>query len=152
MLCTGWEKWLEEYGQKLQIGDGSNKTFHSIMATWEDDEIDDSKVASKRKSGDSSEEDSGNEMDGGYDTDRCGQRGRGTWRELKIKQQDGRIGSKLLDEMSDDGVGNDDGIKKSKTTDERKSASEAKSQRTSLRKGRTENTLSPVRRSGRATK
>jgi hypothetical protein len=71
---------------------------------------------------------------------------------LKIKQQDGRIGSKLLDEMSDDGVGNDDGIKKSKTTDERKSASEAKSQWASPRKGRTENTLSPVRRSGRATK
>ena len=42
--------------------------------------------------------------------------------------------------------------KKSKTTDERKSASEAKSQQTSPRKGRTENTLSPVRRSGRATK
>jgi hypothetical protein len=82
---------------------------------------------------------------------------------LKIKQQDRRTGHKLLDEMSDDGVGNDDGIdrerektdrksKKSKTTDERKSASEAKSQRTSLRKGRTDNTLSPVRRSGRATK
>jgi hypothetical protein len=42
--------------------------------------------------------------------------------------------------------------KKSKTTDECKSASEAKSQRTSPRKGRTENTLSPVRRSGKATK
>jgi hypothetical protein len=53
-------------------GDGSNKTFHSIMATWEDNEINDSKVASKRKSGDSSEEDSSNETDGGYNTDRCG--------------------------------------------------------------------------------
>jgi hypothetical protein len=131
------------------------------MATWEDAEIDDRKVASKRKSGDSSEEDSGNKTDGGYDTDRCGQRGRGTWRELKIKQQGWRTGRKLLDEMSDDGVGKDDGIdrerekthrksKKSKTTDERKSASEAKSKWTSPRKGRTE--LSPVRRSGRATK
>ena len=80
VLCTGWEKWLEEHGQKLGIGDGSNKTFHSIMATWEDDEIDDSKVASKRKSGDSSEEDSGNETDGGYDSDRGGLRRRGTWK------------------------------------------------------------------------
>ena len=161
-LCTGWEKWLEEYGQKLQIGDGSNKTFHSIMATWEDEEIDDSKVASKRKSEDSSEEDSGNETDGGYDSDRGGLRRRGTWKELKIKQQGGRTGRKLLDEMSDDGVGKDDGIdrereekrrksKKSKTTDERKSASEAKSQRTSPRKGRS-NELSPVRKSGRSAK
>ena len=82
---------------------------------------------------------------------------------IKIKQQGGRTGRKLLDAMSDDGVGKDDGIdrereetrrkssKKSKTTDERKSASEAKSQRISPRKGRS-NELSPVRRSGRATK
>ena len=69
MLCTGWEKWLEEHGQKLGIRDGSNKTFHSIMATWEDDDINDSKVASKRKSRDSSEEDRGNKTDGGYDTE-----------------------------------------------------------------------------------
>jgi hypothetical protein len=71
VLCTGWEKWLEEYGQKLQIGDGSNKTFHLIMAPWEDNEIDKIKLVSKRKSGDSSasEEDSGNETDGGYDTE-----------------------------------------------------------------------------------
>jgi hypothetical protein len=40
VLCTGWGKWLEEYGQKLQIGDGSNKIFHSIMVTWEGNEID----------------------------------------------------------------------------------------------------------------
>jgi hypothetical protein len=112
VLCTGWGKWLEELGRKLRIGDGSNKTFHSIMATWEDDEIDGSKVASKMKSRDSSEEDSGNETDGGYNTDRCGQTGGGTWRELKIKQQGGRTGRKLLDEMSDDGVGKDDGIER----------------------------------------
>ena len=72
VLCTGWEKWLEEHGQKLRIRDGSNKILHSIIATWEDDDINDSKVASKRKSGDSSEEDRGNKTDGGEDTDRCG--------------------------------------------------------------------------------
>jgi hypothetical protein len=87
----------------------------------------------------------------------------GTWRELKIKQQGGQTGRKLLDEMSDCGVGEDDGIdrereetqrksKKNKNTDECKSESEAKSRWTFPRKGRTENTLSPVRRSGRATK
>ena len=82
---------------------------------------------------------------------------------MKIKQQGSRTGRKLLDEMSDDGVGKDDGIdrereetrrnssKKSKTTDEHKSASEAKSQQTSPRKGPS-NELSPVRRSGRSAK
>ncbi len=34
VLCTEWEKWLDEHGRKLRIGDESNKTFHSIMATW----------------------------------------------------------------------------------------------------------------------
>jgi hypothetical protein len=42
--------------------------------------------------------------------------------------------------------------KKNKKTDERKSESEAKLQRTSPRKGHTENTLSPVRRSDRVYK
>jgi hypothetical protein len=45
--------------------DGSIKILHSIIATWEDDDINDSKVASKRKSRDSSEEDRGNKTDGG---------------------------------------------------------------------------------------
>jgi hypothetical protein len=108
------------------------------MAAWEDDEIDDSKGASKRKSGDSSEEDSGNKTDGGYNTDRCGAMGRGSWRDLKIKQQGRQSGHKLLDEMSNDGVREDNGIdrereekrrksKKNKKTDECKSESEAKS-------------------------
>ncbi len=93
------------------------------MATWEDDEIYDSKVVSKRKSRDSSEEDSGNKTDGGYDTDRCGAMGRGSWRDLKIKQQGGRTGRKLLDEMSDDGVGEDNGIDRER---ERKHAGRAR--------------------------
>jgi hypothetical protein len=160
VLFKGWEKWLEECGRKLRIGDGSNKTLHSIMATWEDDEIDDSKVASKRRSGDSSEEDSGKETDRGYDSDKAKDYGCGSWRDLKIKLQGEQTCRNLLDEMSDDRVGEDDCIgsereetagraRRTKKTDERKSESEAKSRRTSPRKGRTENTLSPVRRSGR---
>ena len=33
VLYAGWEKWLEEFRKKLQIGDGTNKTFHSLVAT-----------------------------------------------------------------------------------------------------------------------
>jgi hypothetical protein len=100
VLFKGWEKWLEECGRKLRIGDGSNKTFHSIMVTWEDDEIDDSKVASKRRSGDSSEEDSGKETDRGYDSDKAKDYGCGSWRDLKIKLQGEQTCRNLLDEMS----------------------------------------------------
>jgi hypothetical protein len=38
----------------LIIGDGSNKTFHLVMATWDNDEADDSKAAARGKSDDSS--------------------------------------------------------------------------------------------------
>ena len=78
-------------------------------------------------------------MDSGYytDSDRSYRRGRGTWRDLKIKQHGGRTGRKLLDEMSDDGVGEDNGSdrerektrkksKKNKKTDEHKSQEEWK--------------------------
>ena len=33
VLYAGWEKWLEEFRKKLRIGDGTNKTFHSLVAT-----------------------------------------------------------------------------------------------------------------------
>jgi hypothetical protein len=93
--------------RKLQIGDGSYNTFHSIIATWEDNEIDDSKVVSNRKSGDSSEEDRGNKTDRGYDSDKAKDYGCGSWRDLKIKLQGEQSGRNLLDEMSDDRVGED---------------------------------------------
>ena len=70
------------------------------MVTWEDDEIDDSKVASKRRSGNSSEEDSGKETDRGYDSDKAKDYGCGSWRDLKIKLQGEQTCRNLLDEMS----------------------------------------------------
>jgi len=121
VLYEGWEKWLEESGRKLRIGDGSNKTFHSIMATWENDEIDDSKVASKRRSGDSCEEDIGNETDRGYDSDKAKDYGCGSWRDLNIKLQGEQTGCNLLDEMSDDRVGEDNCIDSEREETRRKS-------------------------------
>ncbi len=89
VLYTGWEKWLEEYGTKFIIGDGSNKTLHSVMATGDNAETDDRKVASNRQSGcsSSSEEESGN-LDDGYDTERCGRRGCGNWKDMNSKQHE----------------------------------------------------------------
>ena len=121
VLYKGWETWLEECGRKLRIGDGTNETFHSLMATWEDDEIDDSKVASKRRSRDSSEEDSGNETDCGYDSDKAKDCGCGSWRDLKIKLQGKRTGRNLLDEMSNDRVGEDNCIDSERQETHRKS-------------------------------
>ena len=45
---------------------------------------------------------------------------------MKIKQQGGRTGRKLLDEMSDDGVGKDDGIDREREETRRKSSKKSK--------------------------
>jgi hypothetical protein len=81
----------------------------------------DSKVASKRRSGDSCEEDSGNKMDLGYDSDKAKDFGCGSWRDLKIKLQGEQSGCNLLDEMSDDRVGEDDCIDSEREEMRRKS-------------------------------
>ncbi len=60
VLYRGWDEWLKGYGKKLIIGDGSNKTFHLVMATWDNNEADDSKVAARGKSGNSSGNEDGN--------------------------------------------------------------------------------------------
>ena len=76
VLYRGWDEWLKEYQKKLIIGDGSNKTFHLVMATWDNDEADDSKAAARGKSDDSSGNEDG-DSDVGYNSDK-GARERGT--------------------------------------------------------------------------
>jgi hypothetical protein len=126
------KNWREVYNSKVQ--------FSVLINGWENWEPKDKSKKDALRTywkKDKEEDKSGNEMDSGYytDSDRSYRRGRGTWRDLKIKQQGGRTGRKLLDEMSDDGVGEDNGsdrereetCKKSKNkkkTDERKSQEE----------------------------
>jgi hypothetical protein len=31
-----WDDWIETKGKEIRVGDGSNKTFHSVMGTWHD--------------------------------------------------------------------------------------------------------------------
>ncbi len=82
------------------------------MATWDNNETDDMKVASKSKTGNFSEEES-TDRDGGYDSDRCGPSGHRNWKDLKSKQAGGRTGRILLeDNLSYDEVGEDDKIDK----------------------------------------
>ncbi len=112
VLYREWDEWLKEYGKKLIIGDGSNKTFHLVMATWDKDEADDSKVAARGKSGDSS----GNEERNsgiGYNSDK-GARKHGTWKDIKSGQYGGKLGNNS-DEESHDGVEEDkesEGVRK----------------------------------------
>ncbi len=54
VLYQGWDLWLEVYGKNLKIGDGTNKTYFSVMATWSNNKIDDRELVSRRQTGNSS--------------------------------------------------------------------------------------------------
>ena len=80
------------------------------MVTWDNNEIDDGKVASRRKTGNSSEEESA-DMDGGYDSDNYGASGHRNLKELKSKQAGELTGGRLLeDNLSNGEVGEDKNI------------------------------------------
>ena len=35
-LNKRWDDWIETKGKEIRVGDGSKKTFHSVMGTWHD--------------------------------------------------------------------------------------------------------------------
>jgi hypothetical protein len=37
VLYSGWEKWITTMGSDIKIGDGSKKTFKTVMETWCED-------------------------------------------------------------------------------------------------------------------
>ena len=153
VLYQGWDLWLEVYGKDLKIGDGTNKTYFSVMATWNDNEIDDGEMVSKRGTGNLSGDESV-DSDGGYNSDNCGASGRRNWKDLKSKQAGEEIAQRntqsfQADLLSNNEVGEEDRFdkerermqKKKRKADGRRNEIEAK--RTSPRKGSTEDPMSP---------
>ncbi len=37
MLYNGWERWITTMGADIKIGDGSKKTFPTVMGSWRED-------------------------------------------------------------------------------------------------------------------
>ncbi len=105
VVYNKWEKWITTKGKGMKIGDGTQKTFHMVMGTWNDNPA----VTTTNESND--EEEVGAES--GYHSDR-GQTqtsigwAKGALREVKVTEE---IGKKDLDSESDDGKkkGNWDG-------------------------------------------
>ena len=111
-LYQGWDLWLEVYGKDLKIRDGMNKTYFLVMVTWNDNEIDDGEMISKRGTGNSSGDESV-DSDGGYNSDNCGESGRRNWRDLKSKQAGAEIAERNIrsfqaDLLSNNEVGEED--------------------------------------------
>jgi hypothetical protein len=161
-LYQGWDLWLEVYRKDLKIGDGMNKMYFLVMATWNNNEIDDREMVSKRGTGNSSG-DKSVDSDGGYNSDNCGESGHRNWRDLKSKQAGEEIAKRNIrsfqaDLLSNNEVGEESRFdketermqKKKRKADGCRNGIEAKL--TSPRKGSTEDPMSPPRRSVRLKK
>ncbi len=48
MLYNGWEKWITTTGSDIKIGDGSKKTFQTVMGTWREDSSQTLKMGEKQ--------------------------------------------------------------------------------------------------------
>ncbi len=64
MLYSGWERWITTTGADIKIGDGSKKTFQTVMGSWREDFSQTSKMGEKQND----EETWG--LEGGYSLDR----------------------------------------------------------------------------------
>jgi hypothetical protein len=64
VLYNGWEKWITTTGSDIKIGDGSKKTFKTVMGTWREGSSQTLKIGEKQDD----EEIWG--LEGGYSSDR----------------------------------------------------------------------------------
>ncbi len=85
MLYNGWERWITTTGADIKIGDGSKKTFQTLMGSWHEDFSQTSKMGEKQED----EETWG--LEGGYSSDRGLSR-------HSLDFHSGKLGENLSDE------------------------------------------------------
>ncbi len=64
VLYDGWERWITTTGSDIKIGDGSKKTFKTVMAMWRED------TSQNLKKGESQDDEESWGFQGGYSSDR----------------------------------------------------------------------------------
>jgi hypothetical protein len=48
VLNNGWGRWITTMGSDIKVGDGSKKTFKTVMGTWHEDSSCNSKMGEKQ--------------------------------------------------------------------------------------------------------
>jgi hypothetical protein len=48
VLYNEWERWITMAGSEIKIGDGSKKTFQTVMGTWQEDSSQTLKMGEKQ--------------------------------------------------------------------------------------------------------
>jgi hypothetical protein len=64
VLYNGWERWITTMGADIKIGDGSKKTFQTVMGTWCQD------ISQTSKMGEKQDDEETWGIEGGYSSDR----------------------------------------------------------------------------------
>jgi hypothetical protein len=64
VLYNGWERWITTMGSDIKIGDGSKKTFKTVMGTRSEDSSQTSKMGEKQ------DDEETWVLEGGYSSDR----------------------------------------------------------------------------------
>ena len=93
VIYDKWEVWIDTKGKEIKMGDGSRKTFKSVMGTWYLPT-----VATEHKSDGEEERDSGYGSDRGHGRVSLGWQ-KGALREMRVIEE---IGNKESDSSSDD--------------------------------------------------
>ncbi len=78
ILYRGFEDWLNDFGKQIKVGDDSSRTYHSVMAMWRAEEMEDNKTMKGGKAvpsinsdestneSDDKDDDKGYMLDSGY--------------------------------------------------------------------------------------
>jgi hypothetical protein len=64
VLYIGWERWITTTGADIKIGDGSKKTFQTVMGSWRED------ISQTLKMGEKQDDEEMWGLEGGYSLDR----------------------------------------------------------------------------------
>jgi hypothetical protein len=88
VLYNGWERWITTTGAGITIGDGSKKTFQTVMGSWHED------ISQPSKMGEKQDDEETWGLEGGYSSDRGVSRHsidfhRGKLREISSDESEG---------------------------------------------------------------
>jgi hypothetical protein len=64
VLYNGWERWITTTGADIKIGDGSKKTFQTVIGLWHED------FSQTWKMGEKQDDEDTWRLEGGYSSDR----------------------------------------------------------------------------------
>jgi hypothetical protein len=80
VLYNGWERWITTMGSDIKIGDGSKKTFKTVMGSWHEE------ISQTSKMGENRDDEEAWGLEDGYSSDRGHSRHSLDWHSGKLME------------------------------------------------------------------